>query len=43
MRISPISDDKGNVILYDIWIDGMWQGSRRTREQAFELVKQRRK
>lgn len=30
----PVYDDKWNVVLYDIFIAGIWIGSRRTREQV---------
>ena len=39
LRISPIKDDKGEAILYDIFLNGDWYGSRRTKEQAASYIK----
>lgn len=43
MRVSPVRDAEGNVIVYDIYLNGEWVGSRRTKEQCASLIRQRRK
>lgn len=30
----PVLDKHGNVVLYDMYVDGEWHGSRRTLEQC---------
>jgi hypothetical protein len=35
--------DKGEVQLFDIYIDGVWHGSARTMKQATHYVSQRKK
>ncbi len=34
VRLEPVYDDKGEVVLFDIFIDDEWVGSRRTKKQA---------
>lgn len=34
IKLVPIKDDKGEIILYDVYVDGEWCGSRRVEEQA---------
>lgn len=41
----PVLDEPGNVVLYDMYVDGQWHGSRRTLEQCalhFAAVKAKR-
>jgi hypothetical protein len=30
----PVTDPQGNVLLYDMYINGQWHGSRRTLDQC---------
>jgi hypothetical protein len=30
----PVYDEDGNVVVYDIYVDGVWVGSRRTLAQC---------
>ena len=44
-KIIPVRDKDGNVVLYDMYVDGEWHGSRRTLEQCalhFAAVKAQR-
>lgn len=34
----PVYDERGEPLLYDIWIDGVWHGSRRTEEYATDYL-----
>ncbi len=34
VKLVPVKDADGEVVLYDIFIDGKWIGSRRTIPQA---------
>jgi death-on-curing protein len=34
LDLTPICDANGQVLLYDIYVDGRWLGSRRTKEQC---------
>lgn len=38
MRFEAIAvhDDRGDLILYDMYVDGVWHGSRRTLSQALD-------
>lgn len=37
--IVQVLDDKGRIILHDIYIDGVWHGSRRTKKQAMQYIR----
>lgn len=30
----PVLDERGIAVLFDLWVDGVWIGSRRTLEQC---------
>ena len=30
----PVCDERGFAVLFDLWIDGVWVGSRRTAEHC---------
>jgi len=32
----PVRDDHGVIVLFDMWLDGQWLGSRRTAAQCRE-------
>lgn len=34
----PVLDNRGFVILFDLWVEGKWVGSRRTAEQCAEFL-----
>lgn len=34
----PILDHRGFVVVFDLWVDGTWVGSRRTPEQCAEFL-----
>jgi hypothetical protein len=36
LDLVPLYDERGNIILYDRFIDGRWIGSRRTLQQSVE-------
>jgi hypothetical protein len=41
----PVRDDDGAIVLFDMWLDGQWLGSRRTVAQCreeFEYAERRR-
>ena len=38
-KLVPVLDKDGNVILFDMYIDGVWIGSRRTEEQCWEQLR----
>jgi hypothetical protein len=42
-RAVPVIDKDGVVVLYDIWIDEVWHGSRRTWKQVREYHGQLRR
>lgn len=35
LELRPVYDGRGEVVLFDIFIDMRWHGSRRTFEQCF--------
>jgi hypothetical protein len=37
--VQPVLDKSGEIVLYDIWTDGKWIGSRRTKDQVKEAIK----
>lgn len=39
-KLVPVLDKDGSVLLYDIYIDDVWQGSRRTIRQCEEQMRQ---
>jgi hypothetical protein len=39
IELRPVYDKNGAVLLYDIFVDGRWCGSRRTKEWAMEVAK----
>lgn len=38
IEFRPVVDERGMLVLFDIFIDGVWQGSRRTLTQCVEQV-----
>lgn len=36
----PVLDDTGSIVLYDIFINGVWHGSRRTIAYCNEYTRQ---
>lgn len=38
IELTALLDKDGAIILYDIYIDGEWCGSRRTAEQCYEFA-----
>lgn len=38
----PIPDEGGSPLVYDIYIEGVWHGSRRTLAQCEDYVRPRR-
>lgn len=38
VRFEPVLDKDGGVVLYDIFINGVWHGSRRTQAYCISYV-----
>lgn len=36
--VTPLVDERGHVILFDLWVSGRWVGSRRTTVQCEEAL-----
>lgn len=42
IEIVPFKDGDGNIVIYDMFVDGTWIGSRRTPEQCEDDLKEYR-
>lgn len=40
LECEPVYDERSRFVLYDIFIDGHWHGSRRTYQQCLEYWSQ---
>lgn len=40
IEVRPLLDQRGFVVLFDLWVGGQWVGSRRTAEQCEQWLSQ---